>query len=193
MNDRKYKYTLYIITAVILSTIVIQGYWNYKNYVFNKQQLIKDIQISLDQAVDDYYSELAQKTTLGFKFEGDAQKDAFKKGGFFDDGGFPEGQGWDEIKFPTDSDEAVYALEVTGDSMMPLFRDGDRIIVSPNTQVRRGDRVVVKTVDGQVMAKTLSRQTAKTIELESLNPEHKNITFAQKEVEWMVRILWASQ
>lgn len=85
MNDRKYKYTLYIITTVILCTIVIQGYWNYKNYVFNKQQLIKDIQVSLDKAVDDYYSELAQKTTLGFKFEGDAQKDAFKKGGFFDE------------------------------------------------------------------------------------------------------------
>ncbi|MFK8034183.1 MAG: helix-turn-helix transcriptional regulator [Hyphomicrobiales bacterium] len=115
------------------------------------------------------------------------------KGGFFDDGGFPEGQGWDEIEFPSDGDEAVYALEVTGDSMIPLYRDGDRIIVSPNTQVRRGDRVVVKTVDGQVMAKTLSRRTAKTIELESINPEHKNITFAQKDVEWMVRILWASQ
>ena len=83
MNDKKYKYTLYIITTVILCTIVIQGYWNYKNYVFNKQQLIKDIQVSLDKAVDDYYSELAQKTTLGFKFEGDAQKDAFKAGGFF--------------------------------------------------------------------------------------------------------------
>lgn len=115
------------------------------------------------------------------------------KGGFFDDSGFPEGQGWDEIEFPNDGDEAVYALEVTGDSMMPLYRDGDRIIVSPNAQIRRGDRVVVKTLDGQVMAKTLARSTAKTIELESLNPDHKNIAFAQKDVDWMVRILWASQ
>lgn len=84
MNDRKYRYTLYIITIVILSTIAIQGYWNYKNYIFNKQQLIKDIQISLDKAVDDYYTELAQKTTLGFKIEGDAQKNVLDDGGFFD-------------------------------------------------------------------------------------------------------------
>lgn len=115
------------------------------------------------------------------------------KGGFFDDSGFPEGQGWDEIEFPGDGGEGVYALEVTGESMMPLFRDGDRIIVSPNAQVRRGDRVVVKTRDGQVMAKTLARQTAKTLELESLNPEHKNIALSQQDLEWMVRILWASQ
>lgn len=85
MNDRKYRYTLYIITVVILSTITIQGYWNYRNYIFNKQQLLKDVQISLDKAVDDYYSELAQKTTLGFKVEGDARKDVLKDGGFFDD------------------------------------------------------------------------------------------------------------
>ena len=58
-------------------------------------------------------------------------------GGFFDDAVFPAGQGWDEVEFP----DGAYALEVTGESMMPLYRDGDIIIVSPNAPVRRGDRV----------------------------------------------------
>ena len=80
-------------------------------------------------------------------------------GGFFDDGGFPAGQGWDEIAFPA-ADEGAYALEVTGDSMLPLYRDGDIIIVSPAARVRRGDRVVVKTTDGEVMAKILKRRDA---------------------------------
>ncbi|GAA4279791.1 sensor histidine kinase [Gaetbulibacter aestuarii] len=82
MNTKKYTYTLYIIVMVICVTIGIQWYWNYKNYLFNKQQLIKDVQISLDKAVDDYYTDLAQKTTLGFEIEGEAQKDVLGKGNF---------------------------------------------------------------------------------------------------------------
>ncbi|MBC7314746.1 MAG: helix-turn-helix transcriptional regulator, partial [Rhizobium sp.] len=87
----------------------------------------------------------------------------------------------------------VYALEVQGDSMKPLYRDGDVLIVEPGAQVRRGDRVVVKTRDGEVMAKVLARQSAKSIELMSLNPEHPNRTLEMTEVEWIARIIWASQ
>jgi len=114
-------------------------------------------------------------------------------GGFFDDGGFPVGQGWDEVHLPSQEDESVYALEVSGDSMLPLYRDGDIIIVSPNSAVRRGDRVVVKSKEGEVMAKVLNRKTAKTIELVSVNPEHENRTFDVRELEWIARIIWASQ
>ena len=66
-------------------------------------------------------------------------------GGYFDDGGFPVGKGWDEIAFPAVTDEHAYALEISGDSMLPAYRDGDVIIISPAAPVRRGDRVVVKT------------------------------------------------
>lgn len=116
-------------------------------------------------------------------------------GGFFDDGGFPAGQGWDVVDFPADPNRRTgcYALEVQGDSMMPLYRDGDVLIVEPGAQVRRGDRVVLKTRDGEVMAKVLFRQTPRTIELVSLNPDHPNRSFDMGEVEWVARIIWASQ
>jgi phage repressor protein C with HTH and peptisase S24 domain len=116
-------------------------------------------------------------------------------GGFFDDGGFPAGQGWDVVDFPVAASRrpGVYALEVQGDSMMPLYRDGDRLIVEPGAQVRRGDRIVVKTREGEVMAKVLMRQSARTIELMSLNPDHPNRSFDMAEIEWMARIIWASQ
>ena len=114
-------------------------------------------------------------------------------GGFFDDGGFPVGQGWDVVEFPIGPGDAVYALEVSGDSMLPLYRDGDTIIVAPGAAIRRGDRVVVRTKDGEVMAKILSRQTPRTIELQSMNPEHANRTFDATHVDWVARILWASQ
>ena len=114
-------------------------------------------------------------------------------GGYFDDGGFPAGQGWDEVNFPRTNQDNVYALEITGDSMLPLYRDGDTIIVSPGAAVRRGDRVVVKTLDGEVMAKVLARKTDRVVELMSVNPEHENPVFNLNEVEWVARIVWASQ
>ena len=80
-------------------------------------------------------------------------------GGYFDDGGFPVGKGWDEIPFPAVDDEHAYALEISGDSMEPAYRDGAVIIVSPAASIRRGDRVVVKTKDGEVMVKELKRRT----------------------------------
>ncbi|MEM9733343.1 MAG: helix-turn-helix transcriptional regulator [Pseudomonadota bacterium] len=114
-------------------------------------------------------------------------------GGFFDDAGLPTGEGWDAVDFPLAQDEAVYALEIAGDSMLPLYRDGDRIIVAPTQTVRRGDRVVVRTRDGEVMAKILARQTASQVELHSLNPEHKPRHIALQDIDWMARIIWASQ
>ena len=116
-------------------------------------------------------------------------------GGFFDDGGFPAGQGWDVVEFPASPErkQGVYALEVQGDSMMPLYRDGDVLIVEPGAQVRRGDRVVVKTREGEVMAKVLHRQSPRSIDLLSLNPDQPNRSFEMEEIDWIARIIWASQ
>ena len=113
--------------------------------------------------------------------------------GYFDDGGFPVGKGWDEIAFPSVNDEHAYALEISGNSMEPAYRKGDVIVVSPAAPTRRGDRVVVKTKEGEVMVKQLARKTAKTIELHSLNPDHPARTLAMSDVLWVARIVWASQ
>jgi phage repressor protein C with HTH and peptisase S24 domain len=113
--------------------------------------------------------------------------------GYFDDSGFPAGQGWEQIAFPGFDDEHAYALEITGDSMLPVYRDGDRIVVSPSSNVRRGDRVLVKTNAGEVMAKQLARSTAQRIELQSFNPDFETRAFDLSEVAFMHRIVWSSQ
>ena len=113
--------------------------------------------------------------------------------GFFDDAGFPVGEGWDEVEAP-DGMEGAYALTISGDSMAPLYREGDRIIVRPGgREPRRGDRVVVKTTGGEVMAKEVARVTPDRLELRSLNPDYPGRTLARSEVVWVARILWASQ
>jgi phage repressor protein C with HTH and peptisase S24 domain len=122
---------------------------------------------------------------LGFAQAGSA--------GHFDDGGFPAGKGWDEVALPSVNDEHAYALEISGDQMRPAYRDGDVIVVSPGTPIRRGDRVVVKTKAGEVMIREMKRRTAKMLELQSLNPSPIDRTLAAADVAWIARIVWASQ
>ncbi len=113
--------------------------------------------------------------------------------GYFDDAGFPAGDGWEEVKFPGLETENVYALEITGDSMEPVYRRGDRIVVAPGMAIRRGDRVVARTKEGEVLAKVLGRQTERMVELLSLNPAYGPRELARNDLAWMARILWASQ
>jgi phage repressor protein C with HTH and peptisase S24 domain len=114
-------------------------------------------------------------------------------GAYLNEGGLPAGEGWDEIAFPAVSDEHAYALEVSGQSMEPAYRDGNVILISPSAPIRRGDRVVVKTKSGEVMANELKRRTPKTVELRSLNAQLADRTLAATDVVWIARILWASQ
>ncbi|HET6308930.1 MAG TPA: helix-turn-helix transcriptional regulator [Rhodopila sp.] len=113
--------------------------------------------------------------------------------GYFDDGGYPVGGSWDEVSLPEIADPNAYALEISGESMEPVYRDGDLVIVSPAAPIRRGDRVVVRTVGGEVMAKQLARRSARRVELKSLNPEHADRSFDLTDVAWIHRIVWASQ
>jgi phage repressor protein C with HTH and peptisase S24 domain len=127
----------------------------------------------------------ASAPLLGFAKAGDD--------GYFDDAGFPVGDGWEDVRFPGIGTETVYALEITGDSMEPVYRSGDRIVVAPGLPVRKGDRVVAKTKDGEILAKVLGRLNTRTVELISLNPAYKPRELKRSEVQWIARILWASQ
>ncbi|MBI1186503.1 MAG: helix-turn-helix transcriptional regulator [Alphaproteobacteria bacterium] len=112
--------------------------------------------------------------------------------GFFDDQGFPIAAA-ETLRFPGLDDDHVYALEIAGESMEPLYRAGDIVIVQPSASVRRGDRVVVRARSGAVMAKTLARRTDQIIELTSVNPAYPPQLLRADDVEWIARIVWASQ
>ncbi len=112
--------------------------------------------------------------------------------GFFDENGFPVGAD-ETVRFPDLGDDRVYALEIAGDSMEPMYRTGDIVIVQPGVDVRRGDRIVVRTRAGEVMAKVLGRRNEQTIELLSLNPAHEPRELPAADVDWIARIVWASQ
>jgi len=113
--------------------------------------------------------------------------------GAFDESGFPSGKGWTEVALPTAEDSHTFALEISGDALQPAYRDGDVILVSPGTPIRKGDRVVVKTKAGEVTVATLKRLTAKAMELQSLDATQAERTMAVGDVAWIARIVWASQ
>lgn len=114
--------------------------------------------------------------------------------GYFDSDGYPLGvESWDGIEFPFALDKSVYALEVSGNSMEPAYRDGDKLVVSPDSEIRKGDRVVVKTKAGEVMVKELEHRSARQIQLKSLNQENEDIFLNTPDVAWMARVIWVSQ
>lgn len=114
--------------------------------------------------------------------------------GRFDADGLPTGGGWDAIPFPgIDDNSRAYAVEINGDALAPVYRDGTHIVVSPAVPVRRGDRVVVRTRDGEMLVKELKRKTARTLELRSLVRDGNDAMLAADEVAWVARVMWASQ
>jgi phage repressor protein C with HTH and peptisase S24 domain len=116
--------------------------------------------------------------------------------GFFDAAGMPVGAGWDEAPAP-DLGEGLFALEVSGNDLVPVYRDGDRLLVSPTQEPRKGDRVVARTNAGEVLVRALGRVTARTLELTPLNPLGSGASddrlLSRDEVAWIARIVWVSQ
>jgi phage repressor protein C with HTH and peptisase S24 domain len=113
--------------------------------------------------------------------------------GFFDDAGLPVGDGWEQTDLPRPRD-SLLSLRIVGDSMAPLYREDDRVIVDREaTEVRKGDRVVVRTTGGETLAKEVAALTAKTVTLASVNPAYEARTVGRKDILWMGRILWVSQ
>jgi phage repressor protein C with HTH and peptisase S24 domain len=111
----------------------------------------------------------------------------------FDENGHPTGKAWDQAALPAIDDEHAFALEISGEALAPLYRDGDVVLVSPATAIRRGDRVVVKPREGEVMIGELKRRTAKTLEIAVLGAAGGDRTVAASDVEWIARIVWVRQ
>ncbi|MBU1384384.1 MAG: helix-turn-helix transcriptional regulator [Alphaproteobacteria bacterium] len=113
--------------------------------------------------------------------------------GFFDDAGLPIGDGWEQTELPRSRD-TLLSLRIAGDSMVPLYREGDRVIVDREaSDVRKGDRVVVRTTGGETLAKEVAALSARAVTLASVNPAYEPRVVARRDIVWMGRILWVSQ
>jgi len=135
MNDKRYRWILYAIVAVIISTIAIQVYWNFKNYQNNKQQLVNDVQSSLDNAVEKYYTNLAKERTFGFSF-------GSSKGNNI----LPESKALDSV---------MHYIEIGRSSTSSLDSINLKIGVGDGIKLYKGNSVdsIFKTIDDNVSLK----------------------------------------
>jgi phage repressor protein C with HTH and peptisase S24 domain len=98
----------------------------------------------------------------------------------------------DQIELLSLDHQPVYAVSVDGDSMEPIFPDGTTLLVSMAAPVEPGQRVVVKTRE-DVFVKILGEASATHLTLKAANPAHPAIRLAREDVDWIARIIWASQ
>ncbi|AVL75801.1 helix-turn-helix transcriptional regulator [Providencia rettgeri] len=93
-----------------------------------------------------------------------------------------EHNGW--LKIYSD-DKDAYGLKVKGDSMWPRIQSGEYVVVEPNTGVRSGDEVFVRTVDGHNMIKVFNKTRDGDYQFTSINNAHKPITLDPNQVDKM--------
>lgn len=126
--------------------------------------------------------------------------DHAEKAGVFTPHGTPDRAApqWDAVTLPSDTDGS-YALEVVGNTLNPVYRDGDRLLLVPHDlasgfPLRRGDRVVLSLRDGSVRVCELLRQTATRLTVRPLGatdtPEEE---LDVRALWWLARVVWASQ
>lgn len=90
--------------------------------------------------------------------------------------------GW--LKIYSDDVDA-YGLKVKGDSMWPRINSGEYVVVEPNTTVKAGDEVFVRTIEGHNMIKIFNKTRDGAYQFTSVNNTHKPITLEPSQVDTM--------
>lgn len=139
----------------------------------------------MDQESGDQYVSKQSIPLLGFAQAG--------RDGYFSEDGAPIIEKWGDISVDELSNGDYFALEVNGDSMLPLYRDGDHIIVSQNTSLNKGDRIVCKLTNGEVMVKEIDHVQQDQLRLKSLNADYKDLDINKTDILWHGRVVWVSQ
>lgn len=84
-------------------------------------------------------------------------------------------------------------VTVHGNSMLPLYRHGDRLIVSDQVPISVGDRVLVESREYGTLGGTLLYRDPKCIALMLGGRSRKDVIVDPSQVSFLGRIVWASQ
>jgi phage repressor protein C with HTH and peptisase S24 domain len=84
-------------------------------------------------------------------------------------------------------------LTVFGNGMLPLYRHGDRLIVSEEAPLKVGDRVAVCTLQEEIVAGVLISRDAQGVVIGMAGSIRKDRAIAADDVAFLGRIVWASQ
>lgn len=111
----------------------------------------------------------------------------------FTDQGFPAGTGMYNLPRPPGfSDPNAFAVEISGDSMVPKYRDGQVVVVDTRKQPVSGDYAVVGLVSGEKFVKRY-RLAGGRIVLESVNSLYPPVVVEPLDVRFAYKIAWARE
>ncbi len=99
----------------------------------------------------------------------------------------------DSFIFPISQSEKFFALEVSGNGFEPYYREGQILIVSPESSLRRHDHVLITTKSGDLHCGALLRQTNERIEFRRDAPDEKPRVVQVADLVWAARVSWVSQ
>lgn len=92
---------------------------------------------------------------------------------------YEPGSGMDELITDQQIGNHAFALTIRGDSMFPLMREGDRVIIDPDLQWMPGDVVVAKVNDHEATLKKVRalgyKDGQQIVELVPANPDYPTV------------------
>lgn len=111
----------------------------------------------------------------------------------FDSMSTQAGKDWQCLELPQLGSDHCFAVEISSRKMEPVYRAGDILLVSRSAKIRSRDRVAIKTVTGELIAKVFHRETANGVEFKPLGLNDEAQFLRRQEFDWMARILWVKQ
>ncbi len=111
--------------------------------------------------------------------------------GYFDGEGRPVRAHWQEASFPDVPDPHAFALEISGDGLLPVYRNGDLVVVAPSAEARSGDRVLLRSLQGELLIAELLDNVDGNLRIKSLSREHVVRELPAAQVQWVSRIAWS--
>lgn len=88
---------------------------------------------------------------------------------------------------------ASRTITVFGNSMLPLYGHGDRLIVSDGVPIALGDRIVIEAQSLGVIGGVLIYRDEKGIAVTLGGNRRREVLVDPADVKFLARVLWASQ
>lgn len=114
----------------------------------------------------------------------------------FDDAGLPTGGSIDEPieRLPDVKDENAYGLVISGNSMLPGYPQGTKVVVCPSERVKSGDLVICRlNSTGKVYIKEIAFSTDRVILKSHNTTAYEPLAVAKEDIAFCHKVVWTKR
>src|SRR3546814_19536747 len=73
---------------------------------------------------------------------------------------------------------------MSGEGLLPVYRNGELVVVTPSAEVRAGDRVLLRSPQGEMQIAELLEKPGDRLRIKSLSREHLVRELPATQVQW---------